>query len=368
MKNLRDLITLFTIAASCHLFASNLTNQTKYIESTPPRIIRTCCAFGSEIPVWGVPFLKITHITSIDQLGEHTFLGGKSEGNGLIYTRYGGFIDIGHLRDIADWTNYLYTLILENRGNDSIYHKLGYEGGPKLLRLDLTAQIDSNTCLQLAGKIAYDLSLWHELSTWFGASTVPMMPERYSSFSIEDAYSNLLGVYIAMEALQSGKPYNLAMTETLSKKLTELGAVATEEETFQALELVQDVWWTREKRLPNSNVILERNTDVATIVEPWLVPDLKYGKPAPKSLMVPRSTSDGNDLTSYYEFSIDLNHKFPVKELFPTRPSSKINQDDFAILLDRVSQDLSQPSHENLTHQEHREPRQSRRISKILNL
>ncbi len=281
----------------------------------------------------------------MDDLGEHHYLGDNSEGNGLIYTHHGGFIDIGHVRDVADWTAYLYSLIIFSRDKGEFMKQLGYEGGNKILKLYVDKDLDSMDCQLLAGKIAYDLSLWHELSTWFGASAVPMLPERYSSFSVEDVYSNLLGVLIGMEALKSDLPYNEAMTKLLIFSLDSLGSVKTEEETYAALEAVRDIWWTRDKRLPNRKVLLERDTEVYTSCRPWIIRDSIIGTPDPQILYVPKTTLDGQILTSYYQLSIDLNYKFPVKKIFPERETRLITQDDFGMLLNRVEYDPKNQYH-----------------------
>ena len=312
----------------------------KDLHSPPPRIIRSCCAFGSDLHLVGIPFAKINQLTSIEKLGTHHYLGNSSEGVGLIYTQRGGFIDVGHLRDQADWTKYLYTFILENRQSDVVQQKLGYEGGTKNLIFTGLSGLDSADCLLLAGKIAYDLSLWHELSTWFGASLVPLMPERYSSLSIEDAYSNLLGIEIGIAALQSSLPYNEAVTSVLFDKLLELGAVQTEEDTEEALEAVRNIWWSNDKRLPSSKVLLERDTEVYSRVRPWILPGAIFSNVEPEVLYVPYLTSNKHLLTDYYELDIELNYKFPVKEIFPGRDSRLITQNDFDMMLTHIAMEL----------------------------
>jgi hypothetical protein len=224
-------------------------------------------------------------------------------------------------------------------------HKLAYEGGNKNLYLFQDENLDSLDCILLAGKIAYDLSFWHELSTWFGASAVPMIPERYSSFSVEDVYSNLLGVMIGMQAVKSDLPYDEAMTKILGLTLGNLGAVKDEKDTYAALEAVRDVWWTREKRLPSQKVLIERDTETFTHCSPWLIPTLAYANADPAVLDVPLTASNGQPLTRYYQLSIELNHKFPVKELFPDRETRWITQNDFGVLLNRMELDLMNNDH-----------------------
>jgi hypothetical protein len=169
--------------------AQSMQDDEVNLNKTPPRIIRACCAFGYDLKLWGVPFFSIDQVISIDDLGEHHYMGDKSEGTGTIYTNKGGFIDLGHVRDQIDWTRYLYTTVLNSRGKGEVILPLRKEAGRKTLYLNVPAQFSNSDCILLAGKITYDLSLWHEISTWFGASAVPLLPEKFSSFSVEDVYS-----------------------------------------------------------------------------------------------------------------------------------------------------------------------------------
>ncbi len=151
----------------------------------PHRIIRTCCSFGTEMQLFAIPGLKLTEITGLDKIGAHHYLGDASEENGIVYTRRGGFIDMGHLRDQVDWTAFLYTQLTENKTNGKLSMVLGREGGEKTLNAFISSNLTDQDLILLAGKIAYDLSVWHEIATWFGASTIPFVPERYSSFSMK---------------------------------------------------------------------------------------------------------------------------------------------------------------------------------------
>ena len=309
-------------------------------DPTPPRIIRSCCALGSDLKLFGIPFVKMNQITSMAELNQHKYMGDKNEGIGLLYTNKGGFIDVGHVRDQADWTKFLYAQILANQGGEFVT-KLAYEAGKKSLIIDTKIELDSADCLLLAGRIAFDISLWHELSTWYGASAVPLISERFSSFSVEDVYSNLLGVNVGMEALKSKLPYNEAMTEILNQTLEGLGAVKGKTDTYLALEAVQGVWWTRDKRLPSNKVTLERDMEVLTSVRPWLVPEGGFGLFAPRILTVPKTTSKGELLTDYYNLNIDLNHKFPVEEIFPERENRIISEEDFGVILMQIEAEFN---------------------------
>jgi hypothetical protein len=309
------------------------------ISNPPSKVIRTCCAFGAELSIARIPFMRMTDIISLQDVGSHYYFGSKNEINGIIYTRKGGFIDLGHLRDYADYTAYLYNVIKLYAGNKSnVVLNLGYEGGTKTLIINNPHEMDSLMLFELAGKIAYDLSLWHEIATWFGSSWVPLIPERYSSFSPEDLYSNLLGVKLGIQALKSDLEYNEAMEMALYETLADLDAVTTIEETYQAMEQVENIWWSREKPLPSRKVLLTRYLDSGSSLEPWLLPGDKNSY-APYILDKPDPA-----LTGLYQLNIKLNRKFPSVTSESGTHCRTIDQNDFGWFINHIRN-----SQENIT-------------------
>lgn len=332
---MRKVLLLLLISLSIPLTSRPLDWADKKLNSPPPRIIRTCCSFGVDVRMSVVPFLRYNDITGFNLIGPHKYLGSRQEGNGILYTKLGGFVDIGHVRDQADWTAYLYHLIMKNRGEGqlSFTHKLGYEGGPKVLQIVIPASMDDEDIMILAGRIAYDLSVWHEIGTWNGTSLIPMLPERYSAFSIEDAYSNLLGVWLGIEALKSNQPFEEAMTLLLKSKLTELQALATLDETHQAMLSVEGDWWSNRVKLPNARVIKKRQFGIYPCIQPTLLPaDEKQWHEVP-ALCLPLLSFNA-DPNQYYSIYIQLNNKFPVKEIFTKNFNGIITQRDFPALID----------------------------------
>jgi hypothetical protein len=308
----------------------------KELSVAPPRIIRTCCGFGVEVGIAGVPFAKKTDITSREIMGSHRYMGDKDERNGNIYTRRGGFLDMGHLRDCADWTAYLYNLIKASQTDSQFTQtELRNEGGAKSLILKVPENFSEEEIIQLAGKISYDLSLWHEISTWFGASYVPLVPERYSSFSPEDMYSNLMGVHLGMRAIKSELEYNEAMTLELDRMLDTLEALNTENETFEAMLKVNEVWYTNQKSYPSKKVVLKRYINLDSKFMPWLVPGYESQLP-PYLLQKP-----DNYLSQYYQLSLKLNFRFPVDSLFSDKPDRVITQSDFDIIVGFIQSEIS---------------------------
>jgi len=340
MHTIKILLRLDDVATSMPVNAQRSEDKDVNLDKIPPRIIRACCAFGYDFKLWGVPFVLIDQVISIDDLKDHHYMGNKKEGIGTIYTHKGGFIDIGHLRDQIDWTRYLYTIILNHKGKGQVVLPLRNEAGRKTLYLNIPADYNDSDCILLAGKIAYDFSLWHEISTWFGASTVPFLKERFSSFSVEDVYSNLLGIHIGMRTLHSDLPFNAAATKLITSTLDSLAVVKTVEETYDAYNAIHNQWYTSTKRIPHTSITLKRDTDVLNSSRPWIVQNQSSAVDDPIILEVPLLNTKGGLLTGSYQFTIDVNNKIPIKDVFPNRKNSRVKQDDFGVLLDRITEEI----------------------------
>ena len=108
MQKFRLIILFISILFGSELYAKAPALPASQPDAKPRRIIRTCCSFGTEMQLFAIPGIKLTETTCIEKIGPHHYLGDPNEENGIIYTRRGGFIDMGHLRDQADWTAFLY--------------------------------------------------------------------------------------------------------------------------------------------------------------------------------------------------------------------------------------------------------------------
>jgi len=351
---MRQFLFVFYVLLCIPLSGRPLDWSDKKLASPPPRIIRTCCSFGVDVKMAGLPFVRYNDITGLNLIGPHKYLGSRQEGNGILYTSLGGFVDIGHVRDQADWTAYLYHLIMKNRGEGqlSFTHKLGYEGGPKVLQIIIPAAMDDSDIMILAGRIAYDLSVWHEIGTWNGTSLIPMLPERYSAFSIEDAYSNLLGVRLGIEALKSNLPFEEAMTQLLKNKLAELHALLTLEETHQAMLSVEGDWWSNRVKLPNAKVIKKRQFGIYPCIQPTLLPVDAHRLEDIPALCLPLLSFNA-DPNQFYSIYIQLNSKFPVEEIFAQNFNGIITQRDFPMLINYAAQE-SEKKYGTLVYKESR--------------
>lgn len=303
---------------------------------SPSKIIRPCCTFGADLSVARIPFLRRSDIIAPDQLGDHRYLGGNSERNGIIYTRKGGFVDIAHLRDVADWTGYLFHLVEASEGSESpVSWMLGLEGGEKKLFLKVPAGLGIAQKAALAGRIAYELSVWHEIATWYNGSILPFIPERYSSFSPEDLYSNMLGAHLGIRAIESELEFDEAMTLAIRSELADLDALLTAEATYEAMSEVEGIWWTNDKPLPDGSVLLARYVESGDTLHPWrlsadkdLVPDRPLIRPGKSSL-------------SFYELRFDLYRLFRLSASPCLGGADQVYNRDFPKIMECISEQAS---------------------------
>src|SRR5210317_627212 len=70
--------------------------------------------------------------------------------------------------------------------------------------------------------LAHKSLVWHELLTWFGYASSGLFSEQISSFSWEDPYSDVVGTWLAVEAIQNGGSYDDQITNLLTEKVKEL--------------------------------------------------------------------------------------------------------------------------------------------------
>jgi len=168
-------------------------------------------------------------------LGPHTYRFNWSEKNGILYTCQAGHIDIAHVRKAADWTGYLAATTLQylQRGQTAFRFKL-HE--PSVYFVELTfppdwssrpaedrRRIACEVASSLGQHLAYTALTWHEILTWFGYRPKPWQTEFPSAFSWEDTYSNLLGIYVAADALAAGeRPFSQTVTLGLQQAIDSL--------------------------------------------------------------------------------------------------------------------------------------------------
>jgi hypothetical protein len=262
--------------------------------------LRPCCAFGTGLRVRvgavPIPGFRIGNIIDLSDVGPHIYDSGAltrqrqagnpdyrhRENNGLIYTCRGGFVDTAHVRDYIDWSIYLATTIARTM-DTGVTIALPSEGGERTVIVEpveskLVDQYGlARVVLRLAEWITFQLSIWHEIATWYGWSWVKTFPESASAFSPEDLYSNLLGVNIAVaigyrRGLASEFLFNQHADAWIRLVIEHLEPVPREL-GIEAMLAVDQHWWDSSRRLPDKELTLRRNLDIDDKVAPWLVPE-----------------------------------------------------------------------------------------------
>ncbi len=338
--------------------------------------LRPCCAFGTELgaslgPV-PIPFFSLENIISVDQLGPHKYDASAlstegssqknafaSENNGMLYTCRGGFIDTAHVRDYADWTLFWSAAIARSSETGATV-ELPPEGGLRRVRIQPLPQplIQRYGLRRLSVKMAqwmsFQLSIWHEIVTWYGWSSIAAYPEYVSAFSPEDLYSNLLGIKIAGGLLfdagsaETDSLYDQSMDLWLPATVSHLQPVSAAAGKA-ATHLVDGVWWDSTARLPDPHLVLHRNFDIGDTITPWLISDAYTspemeawidrecgGKDQAVPLQRPLSLHGVkfSDLLTL-EIDVDVPDPFP----FPRPGSTRITQADFRAVIDSIRQE-----------------------------
>jgi hypothetical protein len=268
-------------------------------EIAPPASLRPCCAFGAGLEVEvgrvRVPGVNLSNVSGVKELGPHRYDNGllsidtsdgrgwvDSERNGLIYTCRGGFIDTAHVRDNADLTLYLTISIAKILDTGGIVD-LPDQGGSIHVSLKPISQQSRNTYgrrrlgVEGAQWVAFQMSIWHEIATWYGHSAIELWPEKISAFSPEDLYSNLLGIKLASGLIESNRfataaEFNEGMDAWVAGALKRLDALSVKGSTH-AMNAVDGLWWDSSKRIPDWQLTMRRNSDVGYEISPWLVRD-----------------------------------------------------------------------------------------------
>ncbi|MBL7714421.1 MAG: DUF4056 domain-containing protein [Bdellovibrionales bacterium] len=201
---------------------------------------------------------------------------------GMVFTCNGGFVDVAHLRDNADWAAQIYLTLQDQVGTGaSVPIRLETDLKSYTLELPkLTSQEVAALTPAILGDaavtLAFDAGVLHEIGTQFpqtvsgpkiGALTDWAINERNSSFSLEDVYSNLIGAKLGIEAIRSSKPFNEAMTELLDQKLKDLKVVslAQSREVYQSLK---GTWWDSSPYKLDHKNVRKKNFGYTGIITP----------------------------------------------------------------------------------------------------
>jgi len=341
-------------------------------DSPDPRALASPAlrAFGAQLraklgPV-PIPGFSIGNVLGPGDLGGHVYDSGvvqvgsrvdedglvHSEHNGLVYTCRGRFIDTAHVRDYADWAIFLATSVARNL-ETGLDLSLPDEGGQRRV---IVQSFDPMTvervgrraiAIELGQWLAFQLSVWHEIATWFGWSTMTAFPEKVSAFSPEDLYSNLLGARIAaaiasQRTARDESLYNRSVDEWLDRVLIYLGAVPANVGE-EAMHSVDGVWWNSTARLPDPALVLRRNIAAGAAVIPWLVPPGRMGPDLIKSCgsqphALPIANPDsigGQPFSDRASLAIQVSEDLGWQEPFRSL-GGKVTARDFAAILEII--------------------------------
>jgi hypothetical protein len=330
--------------------------------------LRPCCAFGYDLrarlaflPILGY---RLVNLKTIDEIGRHHYDSGvvtlgsedsfvDEEHNGLVFTCRGGFIDTAHVRDYADWTIYLASRFFEQLASGTTID-LPNEAGKRRVVLEkvdpefLRRHDPVSLTMAIAQWLAFQLSIWHEIATWYGWSAVPGYPEKLSAFSPEDLYSNALGTKIAVASAfgfsaRSEDLYDRSVDAWLRAAVDVLGPTSLET-AIEAMRSLEGVWWNPAARLPDPDLVLRRNLSIGETITPWLVPQGRAsealeaalrrecgGWPSPLPLATP-STFEGTPLRTLARLELRVDPAMASQPPFDALGPA-VTQEDFPAIV-----------------------------------
>ena len=321
-------------AAATHaLYTGGLSDQGIVLAAYPssgsslaePRS-RPCCILSPTV-------FGTNNIVEIGDLTAHSYsyTGGVRSGekNGLLYTCNGGFVDLGHLRDVADWTGYLAARTKEMLGQGGGTFTMTPDGATSMVvkisddsqgrpGAGSAASVPDELAITVGQRIAYDRAVWHEIWTWFQLSP----GARNSSFSPEDNFSNLLGALVGGDALRSSKSFDTAVVDALAARLAPLDPVS-KADTEKAYDAIKATWVDGTKQLTDPDYLQRRHLDALGTVTPWLVSGVPgCSSPTATSLTAPDGftwppEASATPLSEYYSLEIEVDTSVVPTSVLP---------------------------------------------------
>ena len=341
-----------------------------------PRALRPCCAFGTDLRVElgrvAVPGVEIGNLIDPKDLGHHRYDNGylsvqrdprglvADERSGLVYTCRAGFLDIAHVRDNADNTLALTSAIARTMETGSTT-EIPPQGAVMRVRVQPISPeaIAKYGRKQLAGALAqwlaFQLSIWHEIATFYGYASLADWPEKISAFSPEDLYSNQIGVRIAAGIVagagaRSDLEYGVNFDAWLARTLERLGAVPLAS-SRAAMREVDGAWWDSDKRIPDWTLVKRRNFVTGPFLHGWRLEDARPGTrgavtplarckdAAPPLVLYVADGFAGARFRDHATVELEVGDAlvaggFPL----PRADSRLVTQDDFPAIVERIRQ------------------------------
>jgi hypothetical protein len=340
-----------------------------------PRSLRPCCVFGDDVKLEvgrvPVPGVEIGNVLGPGGVGPHRYDNGflsleasdprgfvDDEHNGLVYTCRGGFIDTAHVRDSADATLALADAVARNLDAGAVIALPPHAGDVRIRLRAMPAERIARygrirVGVELAQWLAFQLAVWHEIATWYGYESVPAFPEKISSFSPEDLYSNELGARLSAAIILSHGArtdidYGRNMDAWIQQTLKRLEAVSRSDGRAAA-QAVDGAWWDSSRRIPDWRLLLRRGLDFGPFLVPWTLERASPGAKGPVAPLAACRASaaplvlhvdDGwSGLTfqdqAALEVSVDgrlAEKNFPL----PRAPAREVTQQDFPAIVEAI--------------------------------
>ena len=313
---------------------------------------RACCNFTSH-PV--LDSLGLFQFVGPENLGQHSYHQKEKDSMGLVYTCGGGFVDIAHLRDNADWTAHILYHLPKWLGSGKTIDARN-EGGFRSRRVFFPkmdakkiSELSSQDLADIAVAMSFGFATLHEVVTGFNiAVSFPVtlvLYERASSFSVEDQYSNLLGGHLGAQSVLASGNYEDELTKNLNQALKKLVPLS-KEETKSIHAGLRDIWWNKDL-LGRNRMVIRRNYGFAGEIYPDPVPGVeKCRNQELRPVTVPETLSNGSAVGDYFQIQGEVNKKFARQMKKYKAPGiSVITQKDFpgfiSILKERNEQEFN---------------------------
>lgn len=253
------------------------------------------------------------------RLGNHAYDEQRGEAEqirGILYTCRGGFIDLAHARKTIDLCKFaavraeaalmndLPAFQLKSLEPSVFVVRLSYPPGWQSLPLGEKRAIARELSIRMGQRIAMVMITWHEVLTWFGYNSTPVVSEFPSAFTYDDSGAHAFGMLVGGRALRHPwHEWDRAVTETINSTLREL-EVVTPAQASMAVERIRGSWWRESEPLKRQVEMGWTGPMVA-----WTVPNLPFCRnPAPYRYELPRLDNVlGRDFTGMMRIEIEPN-------------------------------------------------------------
>lgn len=209
------------------------------------------------------------------------------DGNGILYTLRSGTIDPDHIygwaRKTKSYYDDLYKCLSTDCGHlSSGYFKvtLLYPAAWKQMPAAQKEKAARQMAVEAAQYLAFNDGLWHEMATWYGHRTFPLISDFQSALSWEDLYSDRLGTVIAARAIERGGDFEYNVTLLTKEELKNRQLV----DTGRARSITATMEHKAYENDPVAKEILWRSMDIGTgdgQINPAVFPGFTDKEPIP---------------------------------------------------------------------------------------